>query len=52
MPSRPTRVQGKEPMPEEVLTVEAVAAPPRLAEKTVYAMADAAELPAFKLGGQ
>jgi hypothetical protein len=44
MPSRPTRPQRKEPMPDEVLTIKEVAALLKLAE-TVYAMANAGELP-------
>ena len=39
-------------MSDEVLTIEEVAAHLRLAEKTVYAMANADELPAFKIRGQ
>jgi len=40
------------PMPDEVLTIKEVAALLKLAEKTVYAMANAGELPAFKIRGQ
>ena len=39
-------------MPDEVLTIKEVAALLKLAEKTVYAMANAGELPAFKIRGQ
>ncbi|MCU0694145.1 MAG: helix-turn-helix domain-containing protein [Polyangiaceae bacterium] len=39
-------------MPDEVLTIKEVAELLKLAEKTVYAMANAAELPAFKIRGQ
>lgn len=39
-------------MPDEVLTINEVAAPLKLAEKTVYAMAAAGEIPAFKIRGQ
>ena len=39
-------------MPDEVLTIKDVAALLKLAEKTVYAMANAGELPAFKIRGQ
>jgi excisionase family DNA binding protein len=39
-------------MPDEVLTIKEVAERLKLAEKTVYAMANAAELPAFKIRGQ
>ncbi|MBM0106505.1 helix-turn-helix domain-containing protein [Steroidobacter sp. S1-65] len=39
-------------MPEEILTIREVAAVLKLAEKTVYAMAQAGELPAFKVRGQ
>jgi excisionase family DNA binding protein len=52
MPSRPTRPPPKEPLPDEVLTIKEVAALLKLAEKTVYAMANAGELPAFKIRGQ
>ena len=38
-------------MPEEVLTIKEVAALLKLAEKTVYAMAQAGEIPAFKIRG-
>lgn len=39
-------------MADEVLTIKEVAALLKLAEKTVYAMAQAGELPAFKIRGQ
>jgi excisionase family DNA binding protein len=39
-------------MPDEVLTIKEVARMLKLAEKTVYAMANAGELPAFKVRGQ
>ncbi len=37
---------------DEVLTIKDVAAILKLAEKTVYAMANAGEIPAFKIRGQ
>lgn len=40
------------PMADEVLTIKEVAALLKLAEKTVYAMAQAGEIPAFKIRGQ
>ena len=39
-------------MPDEVLTIKEVAALLKLADKTVYAMAQAGEIPAFKIRGQ
>ena len=39
-------------MAYEVLTIKEVAALLKLAEKTVYAMAQAGEIPAFKIRGQ
>lgn len=39
-------------MPDEVVTIKEAAAPLKLAEKTVYAMASAGELPAFETRGQ
>lgn len=39
-------------MSDEVLTIKEVAGLLKLAEKTVYSMAQQAELPAFKLRGQ
>ncbi len=40
------------PMPDEVLTIKEAAALLKLAEKTVYTMAQAGEIPAFKIRGQ
>jgi excisionase family DNA binding protein len=40
------------PMTDEVLTIKEVAAILKLAEKTIYAMANEGELPAFKVRGQ
>jgi len=37
---------------DDVLTIKEVAALLKLAEKTVYAMAQAGEIPAFKIRGQ
>jgi excisionase family DNA binding protein len=37
---------------DEVLTIKDVAAILKMAEKTVYSMAQAGELPAFKIRGQ
>jgi excisionase family DNA binding protein len=39
-------------MPDEVLTIREAAALLKLAEKTVYTMAQAGEIPAFKIRGQ
>ena len=39
-------------MPDEVLTIKEVAAPLKLAEKAVYAVAQAGEIPAFKIWRQ
>ena len=39
-------------MSDEVLTIKEVAALLKLAEKTVYSMAQQGELPAFKVRGQ
>jgi excisionase family DNA binding protein len=39
-------------MPDEVPTIKEVAALLKLAEKTVYAMAQAAEIPAIEIRGQ
>jgi excisionase family DNA binding protein len=39
-------------MNDDVLTIKEVAAILKLAEKTVYAMANEGELPAFKVRGQ
>lgn len=39
-------------MPDEILTLPEVAGLLKVAEKTVYTMAQRAELPAFKVRGQ
>jgi excisionase family DNA binding protein len=39
-------------MPGEVLAMKAVTAPLELAEKTVYAMAQAGKIPALKIRGR
>ncbi len=39
-------------MPDEILTLPEVAILLKVAEKTVYTMAQKAQLPAFKVGGQ
>jgi len=39
-------------MPDEILTIREVAALLKLAEKTVYSMAQQGEIPAFKVRGQ
>ena len=39
-------------MPDEVLTIKEVAVLLKLADKTVYSMAQQGELPAFKVRGQ
>ncbi len=39
-------------MPDEILTIRDVAALLKLADKTVYSMAQRGELPAFKVRGQ
>lgn len=44
--------RARMPMPDEVLTIKEVAVLLKLAEKTVYAMAQAGEIPAFKIRGQ
>lgn len=51
-PSPVSSDPGADPMPDEILTIKEVAALLRLAEKTVYAMAAAGEIPAFKIRGQ
>lgn len=52
MPSRTTgRAASGTATPDEVLTIKEVAALLNLAEKTVYAMANEGELPAFKIAG-
>lgn len=40
------------PMPDEILTLPEVAQLLKVAEKTVYTMAQLGELPAFKVRGQ
>jgi excisionase family DNA binding protein len=45
----PTRGQA---MPDEILTLPEVAQLLKVAEKTVYPMAQKSQLPAFKVGGQ
>lgn len=53
MPSRTSsRARATARILDEVLTIKEVAALLKLAEKTVYAMANAGELPAFKIRGQ
>ena len=42
----------RSPMPDEILTIKELARLLKLAEKTVYAMANADEIPAFKVRGQ
>ena len=44
--------ERRHPMADEVLTIKEVAALLKLAEKTVYTMAQAGEIPAFKIRGQ
>jgi len=44
--------ERRHPMPDEVLTIKEAAALLKLAEKTVYTMAQAGEIPAFKIRGQ
>ena len=39
-------------MADEILTIQEIAAILKLADKTVYSMAQAGELPAFKVRGQ
>jgi excisionase family DNA binding protein len=39
-------------MPDEILTLPEIAQLLKVAEKTVYKMAQKGELPAFKVGGQ
>ena len=39
-------------MPDEILTLPEVAQLLKVAEKTVYSMAQKGQLPAFKVGGQ
>lgn len=40
------------PMPDEILTIEEISVLMKLAEKTVYAMAQGGEISAFKIRGQ
>ncbi|WP_407642413.1 helix-turn-helix domain-containing protein [Caballeronia arvi] len=40
------------PLNDEILTIPEVAALLRVAEKTVYTLAQRGEIPAFKVGGQ
>jgi predicted DNA-binding transcriptional regulator AlpA len=39
-------------MPDEILTLPEVALSIKVAEKTVYTMAQKSQVPAFKVGGQ
>ena len=43
---------ARSPMPDEILTLPEVAQLRKVAEKTVYTMAQKGELPAFKVRGQ
>ena len=43
---------GGATLADEILTVQEIATVLKLAEKTVYSMAQAGELPAFKVRGQ
>ncbi len=53
MTSRTTgRAASGTAIPDEILTIKEVAALLKLADKTVYAMAAAGEIPAFKIRGQ
>jgi len=53
MPSLPMSSDNERiPSPDEVLTIRDLAALLKLAEKTVYSMANGGELPAFKIRGQ
>lgn len=45
-------VQEGQGMPDEILTLPEVAALLKVADKTVYTMAQKAEIPAFKVRGQ
>ena len=47
----PLRIGGRL-MPDEILTLPEVAQLLKVAEKTVYTMAQKSQLPAFKVGGQ
>jgi excisionase family DNA binding protein len=44
--------QGGDSMPDEILTLPEVAQLLKVAEKTVYTMAQKSQLPAFKVRGQ
>ncbi len=45
-------MKGLESMPDEILTLPEVAELLKVADKTVYTMAQKRELPAFKVRGQ
>ena len=45
-------VDGGSTLPDEILTVQEIAILLKLADKTVYSMAQGGELPAFKVRGQ
>jgi excisionase family DNA binding protein len=45
-------VPGRPSMSDEILTVQEVAALLKVADKTVYTMAQQGEIPAFKVRGQ
>lgn len=45
-------VDGGGTLPDEILTIQEIAAILKLADKTVYSMAQSGELPAFKVRGQ
>jgi excisionase family DNA binding protein len=46
------RYQSPRPLTDEILTLQEVASLLKVATKTVYAMAQAGEMPAFKVRGQ
>lgn len=48
----PTTAGASPPMTDEILTLSEVAQMLKVAEKTVYTMAQKGDLPAFKVGGQ
>jgi len=50
--SFPSYVLGARLMPDEILTLAEVALLLKVAEKTVYTMAQGGEVPAFKVRGQ
>jgi excisionase family DNA binding protein len=50
--ARDTAVDGGSTLPDEILTVQEIAILLKLADKTVYSMAQVGELPAFKVRGQ